>query len=81
MLSQEDNDLLTKVSNGAPIGRMMKQYWWIPVARSANIEPDGKPLRVRLFGANYVAFRATNGQAGFFDEACPHRGASICTSR
>jgi len=81
MLTQEDNDLLSRVCNGAPMGRMMKQYWWIPAARSANVEPDGKPLRVRLFGQNYVAFRATNGKAGFFDEACPHRGASMALAR
>lgn len=81
MLTQEDNDLLARVSNGAPMGRMMKQYWWIPAARSANVEADGKPLRVRLFGENYVAFRATNGKVGFFDEACPHRGASMALAR
>ena len=81
MLSQEDNDLLTRVDGDAPMGVMIRQHWWIPAARSANLEPDGKPLRVRLFGANYVAFRATDGQLGFFDEACPHRGASMALAR
>ena len=81
MISKEDNELLTRVSGGAPMGRMMKQHWWVPAARSANLEADGKPLRVRLFGENYVAFRATNGEVGFFDEACPHRGASMALAR
>ncbi len=81
MLSKEDNDLLTRVSNGAPMGRMMKQHWWIPAALADKLEADGKPLRVRLFCENYVAFRATNGQVGFFDEACPHRGASMALAR
>src|SRR5690606_23656733 len=81
MLSKEDNDLLTKVSNGAPMGEMMKQYWWIPAALSEKLEADGAPQRVRLFGENYVAFRATNGKVGFFDEACPHRGASMALAR
>jgi phenylpropionate dioxygenase-like ring-hydroxylating dioxygenase large terminal subunit len=81
MLSKEDNERLTRVSNGAPMGRMIKQHWWIPAALSDKLEADGKPLRVRLFGDNYVAFRATNGQVGFFDEACPHRGASLALGR
>jgi phthalate 4,5-dioxygenase oxygenase subunit len=38
---------------------------------------NGAPMRVRLNGSDYVAFRAGNGQAGVMDEACPHRGASM----
>ena len=81
MLSKEDNELLTRVSNGAPMGRMVKQYWWIPVALSEKVIADGKPHRVRLFGENFVLFRATDGKLGFFDEACPHRGASLALAR
>ena len=81
MISQQDNELLTRVSGDAPMGVMIRQHWWIPAARSANVEPDGQPLRVRLFGANYVAFRATDGRVGFFDEACPHRAASLALAR
>lgn len=81
MLSKEDNELLTRVSHGAPMGRMIKQHWWIPAALCDQLEADGKPLRVRLFGENYVAFRATTGKVGFFDEACPHRGASMALAR
>ena len=81
MLSKEDNELLTRVSNGAPMGRMMKQHWWIPAAVSETLVADGTPQRVRLFGENYVAYRATNGKVGFIDEACPHRGASMALAR
>jgi phthalate 4,5-dioxygenase oxygenase subunit len=81
MLSKEDNELLTRVSNGAPMGRMLKQHWWIPAAVSEKLVADGAPQRVRLFGENYVAFRASDGKVGFFDEACPHRGASMALAR
>ncbi|MFA5549894.1 MAG: Rieske 2Fe-2S domain-containing protein [Porticoccaceae bacterium] len=81
MLSKEDNELLTRVSNGAPMGRMMKQHWWIPAAISRTLVADGAPQRVRLFGENYVVYRATNGKVGFIDEACPHRGASMALAR
>jgi phenylpropionate dioxygenase-like ring-hydroxylating dioxygenase large terminal subunit len=63
------------------MGQMMKQHWWIPAALSDTLEADGKPLRVQLFGGRYVAFRATNGKVGFFDEACPHRLASLALAR
>ncbi len=69
MLTREENDLLTRVSNGAPMGQMIRQNWWIPAALSDKLEADGKPLRVQLFGEQYVAFRATSGKVGFFDEA------------
>ena len=81
MLSREENELLTQVSNNAPMGRMIKQYWWIPAAVSEKLVADGRPQRIRLFGENYVVFRATNGKVGFFDEACPHRGASLALAR
>lgn len=81
MLSKEENDLLTQVSNGAPMGRMLKQHWWVPAALSEKLQADGAPQRIRLFGDNYVAFRATDGNVGFFDEACPHRGASMALAR
>jgi phthalate 4,5-dioxygenase len=81
MLTREENDLLTKVSNGAPMGAMLRQYWWIPAALSEKLVADGTPLRVRLFGERYVAFRGTDGKIGFFDEACPHRGVSLALAR
>ena len=80
MLSQEDNALLTRVGPGTPMGRMMREYW-IPVLRSARLEADGKPERVRLLGEDFVAFRATDGRIGFIDEACPHRCASMALGR
>ena len=63
------------------MGRMLKQHWWIPATRSDNLAADGKPERVRLFGEDFVAFRATDGRVGFFDEACPHRRASLALAR
>lgn len=81
MLSKEENELLTRVCGDAPMGRMIRQHWWVPAALSDKLEADGKPLRVKLFGHQYVAFRSTDGRVGFFDEACPHRGASLAIGR
>ena len=62
------------------MGRMLREYW-VPAARTAALLPDGPPKRVRLFGENFVAFRASDGSVGFLDEACPHRGASLALGR
>ncbi|MDB5082299.1 MAG: hypothetical protein JWP00_4223 [Chloroflexi bacterium] len=80
MLSREENELITKVGSGTPMGNLMRQYW-VPALRASKIEADGAPVRVRLFGENFVAFRATDGRVGFFDEACPHRGVSLALGR
>ena len=80
MVSADQNDLLTLVEKPAPLYEIMRQYWQ-PAVRSASLEPDGAPVRVRLLGENYVAFRATDGRVGFFDEACPHRRASLMLAR
>ena len=80
-MNHEDNDQLTLVSKGAPMGKWMKQCFWVPAALSEKLEANGAPLRVKLFGERYVAFRATDGRVGFFNEGCPHRGASLALAR
>jgi phthalate 4,5-dioxygenase oxygenase subunit len=80
MLNKEDNDLLTRVGPGTPMGSLMREYW-LPALRSARIEADGKPERVRLLGEDFVAFRTTDGRAGIIDEACPHRRVSMALGR
>ena len=80
MLSKEKNELLTRVEHGASMGQFLRQYW-VPAVRAARLERDDAPTRVRLFGENFVAFRATDGRVGFFDEGCPHRLASLTLAR
>ncbi|QET06384.1 Rieske 2Fe-2S domain-containing protein [Cupriavidus pauculus] len=81
MTTADENELLTRVENGAPMGRMLRQLYWMPAVLSSRLEADGAPVRVRLFGENFVAFRATDGRIGFLDEACPHRGVSLALGR
>jgi len=80
MLTHAQNELLTRVGPGTPMGDMLREYW-VPACRSAKLEVDGAPERVRLFGENFVAFRATDGRVGFLAEACPHRCASLALAR
>jgi phthalate 4,5-dioxygenase oxygenase subunit len=62
------------------MGPFLREYWW-PVIRSAALEPDGAPQRVRLLSQDFIVFRATDGRVGFFDEGCPHRGAPLVLAR
>ncbi len=80
MLSREDNELLTRTGPGSPMGALMRQFW-TPALRSQRLVADGAPERVRLLGEDFVAFRATDGRVGFFDEKCPHRGVSLALAR
>ncbi|MGW6456133.1 Rieske 2Fe-2S domain-containing protein [Streptomyces sp. NPDC055078] len=80
MLSHDEDQLLTRVEGTAPMGAYLREYW-TPAVRSARLVADGKPVRVRLLGEDFVAFRDTEGTVGFLDEKCPHRGVSLALAR
>jgi len=81
MLTQEENDLLTRVTGAAPMGQIMRAHW-LPVCMSEEVaEPDGTPVRARLVGEDLVVFRDTEGRLGVLDEHCPHRRASLAFGR
>jgi len=81
VLTPEENELLTRVGRGTPMGTMMRRYW-IPACLSSEIsEADGDPARVRLLGEDLVAFRDSHGNVGMMVERCPHRGASLFFGR
>lgn len=81
MLSAEENELLTRVGPGTPVGDLIRQYWIPALMSSELLAPDGPPLRVRLLGENLIAFRTTSGKVGLMAHACPHRGASLFFGR
>lgn len=81
MLTREQNELLTRVEGDAPMGRLMRENYWFPFALSSQLVAGDAPFMVRLLGRNYVSLRAPDGRIGFFDEGCPHRGASLALAR
>ena len=81
MLSQTDNDYLSRVGPGTPMGNLMRQYW-MPAIRSDELPaPDCPPVRIRLLGENLIGYRTTSGAIGLMQNACPHRGASMFFGR
>jgi phthalate 4,5-dioxygenase len=81
VVTATENELMTRVEQGAPLGRLMRDNYWVPFALSDNLVAGDAPTPVRLFGHNYVAFRAADGRVGFLDERCPHRGTSLLLAR
>ena len=81
MLSHEDNERLTRVGRGTPMGELMRRYW-IPAGFAQHVaRPDGPPVRVKLMGERLVMFRDSKGRVGLLDERCPHRTASLFFGR
>ena len=81
MLSQADNDRITRVGRGTPMGEVMRRYWQPILMKSEIADPDGAPVRVRLLGEDLIAFRDTNGKVGLVDAYCPHRRAPMFYGR
>src|ERR1700687_5358074 len=81
MLKREENELITRVGPGTPMGDTMRRYWMPALLASELPSPDSDPIRVRLLGAGLVAFRDTGGQVGRVAASCPHRGASLFFGR
>jgi phthalate 4,5-dioxygenase len=81
VLSKEDNEILTRVGAGTPMGELLRRYW-TPACLSAEIPGPGcAPVRVRLLAENLVAYRDTAGRVGLVQENCAHRGASLYFGR
>ena len=79
--TKEENDALTKVGSGTPMGNLFRQYW-IPVTPAADVsEPGGRPGRVKLLGEDLVLFRDKSGTLGLIGAFCPHRLAPLFFGR
>ncbi len=81
MTTRAENELMTRVEGDVPMGRLMRENYWIPFAQASHLVNGEGPLPVRLFGENFVAFRSGDGRIGFLDELCPHRRASLALGR
>ena len=81
MLSQEENQIVTRVGPGTPMGDTLRRYWMPALLASEIPGPDSPPARVRLLGESLVAFRDSQGRVGLLDELCPHRLASLYFGR
>jgi len=69
--SSEQNERLTRIGPGTPMGAMLRQYWQ-PVGIVAELDAD--PVRrVRIMGENLTLYRSETGEYGLIGDRCPHR--------
>lgn len=80
MLTQEENELLTRVGPGTPAGELLRRYWQ-PAALTEELPMGGPPLPVRLLGEDLVLFRDEQGRTGLLGLHCSHRGADLSYGR
>src|SRR2546422_668262 len=75
MLSREENERLTRVGPGTPMGTLLRRYWF-PIAATADL--DANPVKaIKLLGEDLVLFRDRRGRLGLIAERCPHRRVSM----
>ncbi len=74
MLSQEENDFLTRVAPGTPAGQLLRRYWHV-VAAAGEITDEKPKKRVRVLGEDFVLYREPSGSYSLVAEHCSHRGA------
>jgi 5,5'-dehydrodivanillate O-demethylase len=73
--TQEQNERLTRVGPGTPMGNLLRRYWH-PIGTTLELEKE--PVqRVRLLGEDLSLFRSESGEYGLVDDVCPHRCMSL----
>ena len=82
MLTQAENEALTRVGPGTPAGELLRRYWHVAAA-SCELTEESPVKPVRLLGEDLILFRMppregeSEPRYGLVEERCPHRLASL----
>jgi 5,5'-dehydrodivanillate O-demethylase len=76
MLSQEENEFLSRIGPGTPAGQLLRRYWHV-VAAASELTGEKPKKKVKVLGEELVVFRDRSGKYGLVGEHCSHRGASL----
>src|ERR1044071_5337959 len=80
MITQQENDLLTRTDKSTPAGEMIRRYWQ-PVALVEELPQGGPPLPVKILGEELALFRDDQGRPGLLGLHCSHRGTDLSYGR
>jgi phenylpropionate dioxygenase-like ring-hydroxylating dioxygenase large terminal subunit len=80
MLSQEQNDRVTRVGPQTPGGKLLRRYWQ-PAALVDELNGERPIKPIKLLGEDLVIFRDDKGRYGMLGRACPHRGTDLAFGR
>jgi 5,5'-dehydrodivanillate O-demethylase len=75
VLTAEQNDELTDIAPGTPMGELLRRYWY-PVAFTRELE-EFPVKHAKLLGEDWAVYKTVSGRYGIVPEACPHRRASL----
>ena len=85
MLSERDNETLTRVGPGTAMGDLLRRYWH-PIGASSElmvVEPNttsthrGGTKAVQLLGEELVLFKDLKGRLGLVEKSCAHRRVNL----
>ncbi len=71
MLSTEQNDRLSRVGPGTPMGEVLRRYWH-PISTVAMMN-DKWTKKVRLLGEDMILYKDRSGTFGMMEPHCAHR--------
>src|SRR5262245_58395837 len=75
MITKEQNERLTQVGPGTPMGNLLRRYWH-PIGAVADLEAE--PVQpIRILGEDLTLFRMENGEFGLVGPRCAHRNISM----
>ena len=75
MLTVEQNNELTQIGPGTPMGELLRRYWY-PIAFEQDF--DSVPSKtVRLLSEDWTLYKTPSGKYGIIGEKCAHRRASL----
>ena len=74
MLTAEENELLTRIGPGTPMGEVLRRYWH-PVGCSEWVTK--KPQRIKVLGEELVLYRGESGRTALMQLRCAHRSVAL----
>ena len=74
MLTERENDRLSRVGPGTPMGNVLRRYWH-PVATIPDL--DREKVLAGESWEDLALYRSDRGEPGLVQQRCPHRSASL----
>src|SRR5262245_22778933 len=75
MLTREENEKLTQVGPGTPMGELLRRYWH-PIAAVEELE-ESPTKAIELLGEPLVLYRDLSGTYGLLQRGCAHRVSDL----
>ena len=75
MLTQQDNERLTRIGPDTPAGKFLRCYWY-PIAAATELERHPTKL-VKILGEELTLYRDGHGKLGLIGAYCAHRRAKL----